>query len=122
LDGEQRLEAASGFHAALGAVFRTYLEERFFIRATDMTSEELWPQVNFSAALREKVGSDTISALRNFLFAADSVKFARAGAQEEAMVTARDFVEKLVKQVRDKDDEIARTLEKQPWRAQEESK
>jgi Mg-chelatase subunit ChlD len=122
LDGEQRLEAASVFYAALGAVFRMYLEDRFLIRATDMTSEELWPQVNSSAALREKVGSDTVSALRNFLFAADSVKFARAGAQEDSMITARDFVEKLVKQVREKDVEIARAVEKQPWRAKEESK
>jgi Mg-chelatase subunit ChlD len=118
MNPEQRIKTASEFHGALGAVFRSYLEDRFLIRATDMTSEELWPQVMNSAALREKIGTDTVSSLKNFLFAADFVKFARAGANEVSLQQARDFVRAIVVQVRDKDFEAAHALQKEPWRTE----
>lgn len=118
LEPEMQIKTASEFHSALGAVFRTYLEDRFLIRATDMTSEELWPQVTNSAALREKLGTDAVSSLKNFLFAADFVKFARGGANEVALQQARDFVRAIVIQVREKDLEAARVVNKEPWRAE----
>jgi hypothetical protein len=116
LGEEERIRVAAEFHFRLGEVFKLYLESRFVPNATDLTSDELWERLRESRGLREIVQADTVQALRVFLQSADLVKFGKASSSEQALREAKSFVLDLVEQVRRKDDEAQRALQKEPWR------
>lgn len=86
-------KAFDAFYFQLSNIVRQYIEERFYVRAPEMTTEE------FLSFVKEK---DTLSeshkeALRDFLLSCDMVKFAKyAPTIEEAQKSfdlARRFVE-----------------------------
>ena len=89
-DGE---EAGKNFYFLLSGVIRTYIEERFNIRAPEMTTEEFMECVRRSPDLLA-VQQDFLA---QFLSFSDMVKFAcyetRDGDRVEALATARRFVE-----------------------------
>lgn len=84
----QQLEAAlrligqpREFSFALSGALRTYLEERFRLRAPERTTEEFLRELKLTAALLP----DQKTALGNFLEQSDLVKFARYEPTEEAL-------------------------------------
>ena len=86
-------EEVKRFYFSLSGIVRLYIEERFNIRAPEMTTEEFMDRVRFSMELSAQ---DRVF-LDNFLTVSDMVKFARleplASDMLEAMRSARGFVE-----------------------------
>ena len=91
-------EAVRRYFFAISSILRTYIEDRFEINATDLTTEELLPRLQAHPA----IGSTSKSELRQFLLTTDSVKFANHQPSkseiETAYETALSFVEKTVPQ------------------------
>ena len=101
---QQRLEALhrkdwttegklAEYYTELSGIIRRYIEERFGLRAVEMTTEEFLRSVGASALLTE----EQKKVLKDFLSACDLVKFARYGPSpqeiEESWAKARRFVE-----------------------------
>jgi hypothetical protein len=86
-------EALRAYYFALSETLRTYVEGRFGLNATDLTSEEILAGLG---ALRELAAFDA-ERLREFLDATDRVKFAKRFPTkrqiEETFETAVCFVE-----------------------------
>jgi hypothetical protein len=84
---------ADGWFVALSAIVRQYLEQRYEIRAPELTTEEFL-QV---ATARPELSADHRGLLRSFLERCDRVKFAgyRPDAEESiaTLSAARGFVE-----------------------------
>jgi hypothetical protein len=116
LSAEDRMRVASQFHFQLGLIFKEYFEARFLPNATDMTSEELWGVIRSSVPVAEVIGGDTVLACKEFLQAADLIKFAKASATENALKDAKFFVTSVVQKVSEFDAAAERALEKEPWR------
>ena len=80
------------YYVELSGIIRRYIEERFSIRAPEMTTEEFLRSLGSSAQLE----SEHRQLLADFLNACDMVKFARYGPSlkeaEEAMGSAEKFV------------------------------
>lgn len=86
------------YQSGLTDIIRQYLEDRFSIRAPEMTTDEI------SAALRGESLSDTdITMVREILQIADLVKFAKAVPEENIHIRFMDkavaFVENTTKEV-----------------------
>jgi hypothetical protein len=85
--------AADAWFVALSAIVRRYLEQRYEIRAPELTTEEFLPV----ATARPELSADHRSLLRSFLERCDRVKFAgyRPDADESlaTLKAARGFVE-----------------------------
>ena len=85
------------FYFLLSGVVRLYIEERFDIRAPEMTTEEFMERARCSPALSQSQKD----FLNNFLNVSDMVKFARfepsSGDRAESLASARRFVENTVK-------------------------
>jgi len=81
------------YYVRLSAIVRRYLEDRFGLRAPEMTSEEFL----HAAQMNPQLAHDHRSSLGRFLTEADLVKFARHIPQQEeaerAHGAARRFVE-----------------------------
>jgi hypothetical protein len=81
---------------ALSEVLRTYIEGRFSMNATDLTTEELLPQIQASLP----ISSEYKERLASFLSSCDSVKYAATqpsdGDIERVYETALSFVEATV--------------------------
>ena len=81
------------FYVELSAIVRRYLEDRFELRAPELTTEEFLEAV----AASPDITSDHQQLLRSFLRQADLVKFAHTvpgeGAVEESLRSARRFLE-----------------------------
>ena len=67
------------YYTALSGIIRRYIEDRFHIKAPEMTTEEFVASLKFSDILniRQK------DILKSFLLAADMVKFAKHEPQPE---------------------------------------
>lgn len=85
--------AADGWFVALSAIVRRYLEQRYEIRAPELTTEEFLPV----ATARPELTAEHRGLLRSFLERCDRVKFAgyRPDADESlaTLKAARGFVE-----------------------------
>lgn len=86
-------EEVKAFYSFLSGIVRWYIEERFNIRAPEMTTEEFMERVRVSPGLT----SAQQDFLRQFLSLSDMVKFARhetsSADRAEAVGSARRFVE-----------------------------
>lgn len=82
------------FYVELTMVVRRYIERRYAIRAPRQTTEEFLASATGSSAFNQK----SITNLRQFLSAADLVKFAGVTATletaESAVAKARDYLER----------------------------
>ena len=81
------------YYSQLSDIVRRYIEERFNVRAPEMTTEEFMNAVRFS----DKLTSGQQAFLQEFLNASDMVKFAKFVPSVEQMFSvmrlARTFVE-----------------------------
>jgi hypothetical protein len=88
-DGAQ----TDGWYVDLSAIVRRYVEDRFAIRAPELTTEEFFREARRSLDL----GSDHRDLLGSFLVLCDRVKFAAhrplAAESKEALSTARRFLD-----------------------------
>lgn len=89
-------EAIRKYYFSLSAVVRIYVEDRFGMNATDLTTEELVPIIQHELP----VESPLKNQLRSFLESTDAIKYAGGGAQESeierAYEQALSFVEATV--------------------------
>ena len=85
------------FFTELSLILRTYLENRFDIKAPESTTEELARSMSSDTRLELKEQQ----TLRDFLTQADLVKFARAGAEQDVMQNAFATVESFVEQTKE---------------------
>jgi hypothetical protein len=85
------------FFTELSLILRTYLENRFNLHAPESTTEELTRSMASDTRLELKEQQ----TLRNFMTQADLVKFARAGAEQDAMQNAFTTVEDFVEQTKE---------------------
>lgn len=80
------------FFSRLSDIIRRYIEDRFGVRAPEMTTEEF-----LSSAGKTKSLGGHDEALKNFLNCCDMVKFAKYGSNiqemEQSFVLARRFIE-----------------------------
>lgn len=76
----------------LSGILRIYVERRFGVNATDLTSEEI-----LAASRRIQLEEDSRNALRDFLRLTDQVRYSPeillAGATDDAVELARRFVQ-----------------------------
>ncbi len=79
------------FYFGLSAILRRYIERRYEIPASEMTTEELLPRVN-----RLPLKAELAQLLKAFCRGADPIKFAGVCAEQNRMAQdlsfARDFV------------------------------
>lgn len=91
--GAPDAEEADGWFVELSAIVRRYLEQRYEIRAPELTTEEFL----LVATARPELSVEHRSLLSSFLEHCDRVKFAgyRPGAEESLamLAEAREFVE-----------------------------
>ncbi len=71
-------EAVRRYYFSLSGVVRTYVENRFGMNATDLTTEELVPLIQHDLP----VESPLKNQLRSFLESTDAIKFGGSAAQE----------------------------------------
>lgn len=79
------------FHFQLSEIFRSYLEERYQLAATDLTTEEIiakLPQLSLSLS--------SIETIKNILQATDRIKFSDATMSPESAEALETDVEKFV--------------------------
>jgi len=92
-NGLGTLEELKAFYVALSAIVRRYMEERFAIRAPEMTTEEFLNYLRASPDLNPQQKE----TFKNFLNACDMVKFARYGPTEkearESLLLAKKLVD-----------------------------
>ncbi len=86
---------AKEYYSSLSGIVRGYIEERFDVRAPEMTTEEFMEAIRHS----EKLTTDQRGFLKDFLNASDMVKFARFAPSgddmRQVMALARTFVEEV---------------------------
>ena len=94
LPGKGRIEE---YYVELSNIVRCYLEERFSLRAPEMTTEE------FLSGLKEeeKLSRADKSLLKEFLFHCDLVKFAKYGPSPNEVDLSFQSAEKLVDQTKE---------------------
>jgi hypothetical protein len=84
---------ADGWYVDLSAIVRRYVEDRFAIRAPELTTEEFFREARRALDL----GHDHRDLLGSFLMQCDRVKFAAhqplAAESKEALSTARRFLD-----------------------------
>jgi hypothetical protein len=84
---------ADGWYVDLSGIVRRYVEDRFSIRAPELTTEEFFREARRALDLR----ADHRDLLGAFLMLCDRVKFAAhqpgTGESKEALATARRFLE-----------------------------
>ena len=89
-------EAVRKYYFSLSAVVRTYVENRFGMNATDLTTEELVPFIQHDLPVEAPLKNQ----LRSFLESTDAIKYAGGDAQEteieRAYEQALSFVEATV--------------------------
>jgi len=80
------------YYVLLSAVVRHYLENRFDLRAPEMTTEEFLQ----AAASADQLVQRHRTLLQDFLTESDMVKFAQYGPNEEQMKTAFEYAKRFV--------------------------
>ncbi len=84
------------YFVALSEILRSYLEDRFGLRAPEQTTEEFLAEVSQTAAGRRAIEGAHRDVLREFLTRADLVKFARARPAEDECAAAGRSAEQFV--------------------------
>ena len=87
----RRMSAKEGI-AGVSDLLRLYLEERYALPASGKTTPEFLSEMEFTAAIPGQAGS----FLKNFLNAADMIKFAQAPCDAPAVTTAINSAVELV--------------------------
>jgi hypothetical protein len=91
-------EAIRKYYFSLSAVVRNYVENRFGMNATDLTTEELVPLIQHELPIESPLKNQ----LRSFLESTDAIKYAGGDAQESEIERAYEqaltFVEATVPQ------------------------
>jgi hypothetical protein len=90
------------FYFRLSAVLRRYLRERFGIPASEMTLEELLPELDRLGLRRERA-----SQLKDRLSAAEHVKYAGRSVGEDRMREDLDFARALIRETAPADDDAS---------------
>lgn len=103
-------EAVRRFHFSLSEIVRSYVEGRYGLNATDLTTEEILGRLNELAGLE----AEPAVTLRRFLEATDRVKFADHLASEPEIAAAYEgaltFVEGTLPRVEEEPDETVREV------------
>ena len=84
------------FYTELGDIIRHYLEERFLLKAPEMTTEEFLDSLKNSSVLNESQKG----LLKEFLYACDMVKFAKHESDAMEAQKSFDLAKQLVDQTR----------------------
>ncbi len=90
---EKRISPENGF-IRLTDLVRRYLEKRFGLPVTRRTTQEFLDNISDSAA--QKIPAESKPFLKNFLSAADQVKFARASADTSLLAKAVTDASRLI--------------------------
>ncbi len=90
------------YYFEISDIVRHYLENRFSLKAPEMTTEEFLSHVKNSDLLR----SEHKSLLREFLSHCDMVKFARYHPEEKEIESSFESAEHLVQQTRESSEEV----------------
>lgn len=85
------------FYTSLSDIVRHYLEDRFNVRAPEMTTEEFLIYVRHSVVLND----EQKLSLRNFLNGCDMVKFAKFEPSAQDAMESFELAKKLVKETTD---------------------
>lgn len=85
------------YYSELSFIIRLYLEERFKLRAPEMTTEEFMVKLRDS----KSVSSEHKSLLRDFLSRCDLVKFAQYGPSVAEISSSFESAERLVEQTKE---------------------
>ncbi|WP_167546727.1 DUF4381 family protein [Stieleria maiorica] len=85
------------FYVGLSYILRKYIEDRFEMRAPELTTEEFLSSIGQSPDF----STDHQSLLREFLRQADLVKFARAQPSRDEIARAIDHVERFLEETRE---------------------
>ncbi len=94
------------FYIELSDIIRRYLEDRFEVRAPEMTTEEFLADIKDSSVL----SSGQKNLLRDFLLHCDMVKFARYKPLRKEIDSSLESAKKLIDQTKEiaKDEELAK--------------
>ncbi len=82
------------YYFTLSTILRHYIEERFAIKAAEMTTEEFLQKVKNEGVL----SSEQKNTLRDFMIIADMVKFAKHAPLRDEAQQSFDLVLKFVKE------------------------
>ena len=85
------------YFSELSFITRLYIEERFNIRAPDMTTEEFLLSLKRSPQLNERQKD----LLKDFLNSCDMVKFAKYGPTESEIENSFQFVKKFIDETKE---------------------
>lgn len=96
-------EAMRLFHFEISEVIRTYVENRFTLNATDLTTEEIVAELD---GLRDLSGDES-RRLHSFLAATDRVKFAAYHPGEEEISTTYEGALSFVEATRERQEAAA---------------
>ena len=84
------------YYYELSGILRRYIEQRFFIKAPEMTTDEFMVYIKESNALEKQ----HMEQLKEFLVLADLVKFAKYSISKEDAVKSFDEVSSFVEQTK----------------------
>jgi len=84
------------FYFQLSAILRNYIQGQYDINAPEMTTEEMLPQMD-----KLNLGRELYREMRDWLFFAEPVKFAKAIVAVDKMEKDLAFVRRFVKQTRE---------------------
>jgi hypothetical protein len=90
----------AAFHTEASSIIRTYLNQRFKIKALESPTSEIIPQVNY-----EHLEESLIIDLKEVLETADLVKFAKASPLDTANKFALQYIRRMVDYVQHQLDE-----------------
>lgn len=87
--------AIRGNYFALSDIARSFIEEQFGIRAVEMTTAELIPEIRAGSYFTDELKS----ALKDFFLECDEVKFAKHYPPRETLRKHLNFIQEFVNQV-----------------------
>ncbi len=90
------------FYSQLSDIIRRYIEDRFHIRAPEMTTQEFLWSLNDAPSGGEELTDIHKNLLKGFLNSCDMVKFAKHGSTLNEMDESFQFALKLVEETRSK--------------------
>ena len=97
--GLPHADAVDGWYVELSDIVRRYIEERFALRAPELTTEEFLLEAGRSADLKRSHRE----LLSNFLAGCDRVKFARYSPEEDESRDALGVAERFLSETRETD-------------------
>ncbi len=109
-EGRATDEQAKWFYSRLSEIIRVYIEQRFEIRAPEMTTEEFLESASASILLEDRQKG----SLRDLLNASDLVKFARSVPSGEDMEGALHLARRFIEETRAPSAEAAQPVASAP--------